>query len=293
MSSQSVDIDSTLETLEAMRRQEERGYIVTDYLSQIPATAALEAPVDAVCRQVMAKWCVDIADFCNYSRDTTCVAMSMLDRFMASDPQMLLDRNLFQLAAMTALYTAVKIHEHEAMDPNLVAQLSRGAHSAQAVEAMEQRMLTAIQWRVNPPTAMSFVKNLLDLVPDCLMDSAQRETVLDLTQLQVDLAVQEYAFSQYPASSIAFASLLNAVESVTTDDMFFRNFESTMSSAVQIELPAMRNIRISLYEAVNGGPDDMDISPCHNSSGSMCEDMKMYAHGSHGSIHTSPRSVSA
>jgi hypothetical protein len=142
-----------------MRRQEENGYASSDYLAQIPpsATSPLDTPVDENCRNVMAKWCNEISDFCKYSRETASIAMSCLDRFMATpDGQtVFLYRSLFQLAAMTALYTAVKIHEHEAMDPALVSCLSRGAYSPEAVEAMEARMLTAIQWRVNPPTALA------------------------------------------------------------------------------------------------------------------------------------------
>jgi hypothetical protein len=209
---------------------------------------------------------------------------------MANDQSVLLDRNLFQLAAMTALYTAVKIHEHEAMDPNLVSTLSRGAHSPQAVEAMEKRMLNAIQWRVNPPTAMSFVRNMLDLVPEHLIDASQRETLMELTQLQVDLALMDYEFGQCPASSIAFASLLNAIDSVTTDGMFYANFESTMSKAILIDLEAIRDIRINLYEAVNF-TELVDMQMASQNSDN--KQMETYGNGSEGGIHSSPRSVSA
>jgi hypothetical protein len=254
-----IDVDATLHTLVVMRRQEETGYAVTDYLSQIPAGTALEAPVDAACRQAMTKWCVEITDFCKYSRETAFIAISCLDRFMCNDKSVLLNRHQFQLAAMTALYTAAKIHEHEAMDPDLVSTLSRGAHSPQAVEAMEYRMLNAIQWRVNPPTAMSFVRKMLDLVPAHLMNAFERETIVELAQLQVDLTLTDYKFCQCSALSIGFASFLNAFENVTTGDIYhYANFETTMSEALPIDLNTIRDIRINLYEAVNG-PEAMDM----------------------------------
>jgi hypothetical protein len=288
-----IDAESTLETIEVMLRQEENGYQVFDYLGQLPASAPLDtpvdAPVDALCRSAMAKWCNDITDFCNYSRETAAIAMSCLDRFMASPDgrSILLDRNLFQLAAMTALYTAVKVHEHEAMDPQLVSSLCRGAHSPEDIEAMESRMLNAIQWRINPPTAMSFLRSMLDLVPEHLIDASQRETVMELTQFQVDLAVCDDEFWQQPASSIAFASLLNAVESVTTDGLFFENFEATMSKATRVNLEGLRDMRIALYEAVNGN-DDMDMQLT-----SSCDDSKSleFGNSSETSFHSSPRAV--
>merc|ERR1719512_691392 len=111
-----------------------------------------------------------------------------------SGQEVLLDRNLYQLAAMTALYSSVKIHEEQAMDPSLVSTLSRGVHSPQAVEAMESKMLTAIKWRVNPPTAMSFVRSMIDLVPDNIMLSSEKETILDIARLQIETTVTEYDF---------------------------------------------------------------------------------------------------
>jgi hypothetical protein len=282
----STDFESTLETMEAMRRQEENAYQVTDYLTSLPTTPLHEAPVDEDCRQVMAKWCNDIADFCNYNRETAAIALNCLDRFMSTPDGrgILLDRNQYQLAAMTALYTAVKIHEHEAMDPTLVSTLSRGAHSAEAVELMESRMLKAIQWRVNPPTASAFVRHMLELVPAHLMDTSAKDTLLELTQFQVELATCDYKFSQAPASRIAFASLMNAVESIATDQVFLTNFEKTMANSLRIDALSTRDIRIALYESVNGNePMEISMAPCPDKNMEICS--------SSGEFNTSPRAV--
>merc|ERR1712232_842236 len=98
-------------------------------------TTALDAPVDSSCRFAMARWCNETADFCNYKRETVAIAINCLDRFMSTPNgrEVLLDRNLYQLAAMTALYSSVKIHEQEAMDPDLMSMLSRGVHTPAAV----------------------------------------------------------------------------------------------------------------------------------------------------------------
>lgn len=285
----SVDVDSTLETIEVMRRQEESAYHVSDYLACLPNVPLHESPVDEDCRQVMAKWCHDIADFCNYSRETAAIALNCLDRFMSSPLgiPILLDRNQYQLAAMTALYTAVKVHEHEAMDPALVSTLSRGAHSAEAVEQMENRMLQAVQWRVNPPTAIAFVRHMLDLVPPHLIDASTRDTVLELTQFQVDLATCDYRFSQAPVSRIAFASLMNAIESITDDDLFISNFETTMASAMRLDMACTRDIRIALYESVNGNePMEITTGPCTDKAMDT-------SYSSTGGFNTSPRAVNA
>jgi hypothetical protein len=82
-----MDSEQTLTTIHAMRRQEDRGYTVDDYLARLPPPTAhdvdgddLVAPVDAACRQVMANWCCEIASFCKYQRETVAVALNILDR---------------------------------------------------------------------------------------------------------------------------------------------------------------------------------------------------------------------
>ncbi|KAL3922904.1 MAG: hypothetical protein SGILL_001954 [Bacillariaceae sp.] len=289
--------EQTLETLQAMKSQEESAYGVSDYLSALPqhVNTALDTPVDASCRMVMAKWCCEIADFCNYKRETVAVAMNCLDRFMSTPvgQDILLDRNLYQLASMTALYSSVKIHEQEAMDPNLVSSLSRGAHSAKAVEEMEFKMLKAIQFRVNPPTAMSFVRSMMDLVPDHMLGPTERETIAEITKFQIELSVNEYDFCQFRASSVGFAALLNSFESLVEDGMFFANFETTMSQAVGIDNHHLRDLRIALYELMNGS-DSVAIQDltAATTSGKMDTSFGQPVNVD-GQYETSPRAVNA
>jgi hypothetical protein len=289
--------EQTLETIQAMRFQEENAYCVSDYLPQRPpVNCALDTPVDASCRFVMAKWCCEIADFCKYKRETVAVAMNCLDRFMASSvgQQILLDRNLYQLACMTALYSSVKIHEQEAMDPILISSLSRGVHSPKAVEEMEAKMLEAIQWRVNPPTAMSFVRCMMDLVPSNTVGAAEREMVTEIAKFQVELTLNEYNFATFRASAIAFASLLNSLESLSNDSTFFANFESTVARSVGIDINSVRLLRIALYELMNGNDtavlqENTVSTPSPTKIDSTCSEPIDVA----GYYTSSPRSVNA
>lgn len=287
--------EQTIETIHAMRQQEERGYSVVDYLSHLSkTTAALDTPVDASCRHVMAKWCNEIADFCDYKKETVEIAMNCLDRFMAtpSGQEILLDRNLYQLAAMTALYSSVKIHEQEAMDPNLVSNLSRGAHSPQAVEAMESKMLAAIQWRVNPPTTMSFVRSMIELVPDELLLSSEKDGIFDVTQFQTQMIVTNYDFCKFDASSIAFACVLNAIESVVDNDISCTNFETTMAKYLLVDNACVRDLRMAIYELLDNSTDAIGLRIRNNSIpvkiASPCAgSVETQANG----IHSSPRTV--
>lgn len=290
-----ASIDETLATIEVMRRQEENGYVVSDYLARLPASVTVEdAPVDAQCRVIMQKWCKDIAQYCGYSTEVVDIAMNCLDRFMgtADGYSILLDRSQYQLAVMTALYTTVKIHCHEAMDPQLVSNLSQGAHSPEAVEAMEVRLLCALQWRLNPPTPSAFVSKILDLVPEHLMNDEERQAVTDLTKFQLELALETYQFSILPASSIAIASLMNAVESVSTDSAFVKDFEPSVCRLTSVDATALRDIRINLYESINGvEPMDMQFTSEMEDTTDIGNETAKFSDTNH-EIGTSPRSVS-
>jgi hypothetical protein len=247
-----MDIEASLSNIEAMLRQEESCYTVPDYLKHLPAHTAFGRPIDAAARFKIAKWCFKIMDICHYNRETAAIAMSCLDRFVCTPDghQVLLDRRQFQLAALTSVYTAVKIHEQQALAPDLVAKFSHGSHTEKNIEAMELRMLQALQWRVNPPTSMEFIRKFLDLIPQDVLDEKSRKVAVELTQYQVDLSVVDYAFCTKKASFIAFASLLNAVESVHNDGMTSSYVESVIAHSANINSHAFQDLRAKLYEAI-------------------------------------------
>jgi hypothetical protein len=227
ISTTSIDTEAIFSTVQAMRRQEETTYWNRESLYQsephgVVANGPIHADaiVDIDCRTKMATWCYQVIDFCKFNRETASIAMNFLDRYMLTESGAAVwaDRKMFQLAAMTCLYTAVKIHEPEAMDPKLVSTLSRGAYSTTQVEAMEVTILNALEWRVNPPTALAFVRQFLELIPVDVVSQSMRETAHDITKFQTELAVTEHDFVTVKASTIAFGSLMNSLESLQLDD---------------------------------------------------------------------------
>jgi hypothetical protein len=227
ISTTSIDTEAILSTVQAMRRQEETTYWNRESLYQSEPDSVFanslmhaNAVVDIDCRSKMATWCYQVIDFWKFNRETASIAMNYLDRYMLTEQGATVwaDRKQFQLAAMTCLYTTVKIHEPEAMDPKLISTLSRGAYSTTEVEAMEVTILSALQWRMNPPTALAFVRQFLELIPVDVVDQSMRETVHDITKFQTELAVTEHNFVTVKASTIAFGSLMNSLESLQLDD---------------------------------------------------------------------------
>lgn len=204
-----LNCEDALASVLAMRQREATDYRCGDY---IPRSKGSSDGIDVVCRRLMADWCMKVVDRCSFARNTASIAMSMLDRYL-NTPQgtdALRNRNTFQLASMTCLYTAIKIHESEALQPKTIVQLSRGMFSVKEIEDMELKVLFAINWRTSPPTAWTFVQHFLAVAPQELEEHHQQ--LLKLAMLQTNLTLMDYAYVTKNASSIAYAALANAVD---------------------------------------------------------------------------------
>lgn len=242
--------------LKVMKRQEENFYTIDDYFRKIPTHSSEDIhPVDAYARQRIAKWCTGVIKAFNCHTEIVEIAMSCLDRFVSTEngKTILLDRSEYQLAALTALYTSVKIHNSTALSPGLMAQLSRHQYNENEIEAMERRMLDAIQWRVNPPTATAFVRAYLDMSPvwKCL-DTYTEDVILELVRCQTNLSIIDFELSTSKASHIAIASLLNATKSVYSDE--FASYESIQhiitTFSYEIDQESLEKLQLKLYEGM-------------------------------------------
>jgi hypothetical protein len=294
-------MEDTLETIAAMRHQEDTGYVTSDWLQleqsephnnlmRINAPLHCEV-VDVDCRDKMTAWCIQVGDFCKFNRNTLEITMSLLDRFMAT-PQAAMtrnDRELYQLACMAAFYTAVKVHEPEAMDPKLVSSLSQGAYSAEDIEAMECKILSALKWRVNPPTSMAFVRELMHLIPEETLDRGICNFAYELTQFQTELAVCNHHLVSVQASTVAYAALMNSLESLGLDDKVIACVGSILSAALHIDRSSLSVAKTqgTLYKSVFQHPVDGPLARKPRAAISSCNKRPKRRL----STHRSPRSV--
>jgi hypothetical protein len=249
------DIASTL----AIMRMQEASYRSDDYLARRPKSVkhprvGFTSPVDAACRFKMVEWCFQIADFCKFSREAVAIGMSYLDRYLSTDSGLraLDDRKFFQLASMTCLYTAIKIHEPEAMQPRILVRLSKGTYTEEEITDMELEILNAIQWRMNPPTSLCFLNNFLALLPENAMSTSDRDTVYELAKFQTELAVHEYSLVTVDASTVAFAAMMNALETVAGAGTLEIMTMLAKVSSIDIQSSFVNESKDKLYQVVGG-----------------------------------------
>lgn len=138
--------------------------------------------------------------------------MNLLDRYLGSYDAPV-DKNLFQLLAMTCLYMSIKLNEYKHLlipgsksSMDTILQLSRGFFTLEEMEKMEFDILQHLGWYVHPPTSQLFVKHFLFFL------SIEHHEIHDVAQFMVELSIMDYFFVSYKPSEVAMASLLNAMD---------------------------------------------------------------------------------
>jgi Cyclin, N-terminal domain len=177
-----------------------------------------------------------IIEYVDLSRETVEISMNLVDRYIATPDggSALRDPNMYQLAALTCMYTAIKIHERAALDLETVSKLSRGTYTPQEIAEMESKILFALQWRLNPPTSLCFVRQLLELIPTDVITDDYRRATYDIAKYLTELAVSEGELVPVKASTIAFGALMNALESTGVDSKLVGRIGHVLSHALCI-----------------------------------------------------------
>jgi len=210
-----ITTDDLVDTINAMKKQEKSGYCTESGLYDQSTTTTKARTIDAECRRLMVAWLKQLSEFCDFSHCTVAIAINILDRFVAKEPQILSSHNAayeFKLVAMTSLYTSIKIHETLALDPIAISKLSKGQFSPQEIEEMEARILSKLDWRVNAPTVMAFAEIYLQI----LLPNEQKATIKKLIRCQLEYTMEDCQFLGIDASEIAFTATFNAIM-VTVD----------------------------------------------------------------------------
>lgn len=186
-------------------------YQVTDYLENGDSSLCSGSVDVAVShRETMVNWCYRVADHCDVDGGIVSVVVNYVDRFTMTRPtEVLHDRIDYKLLFVGAFYTACKIHAEMAIDSVTMAKMCD--FSAQDIEAMEVQLIQALDWKLNPPTPLAFVHELLDLLP---ITDRLRETMVDIAQARIECTVEDYSFVCIKPSTIAYLSIVHALESL-------------------------------------------------------------------------------
>lgn len=256
------DREEQLDILRAMQILESNGYAVCDTeASENAQDLKLHPDSKRVgrWRAKMVDFCYEVADYCMSDRETVAIAMSFLDRFLRTPAglEVCQNQDLFKLAAMTCHYTTIKIHEPPAVPPDVICEMSLGAFSVEQAEDMEFVILQSIDWRVNPPTAMAFLRQFLYLIPTGLMTRTVKESIYEASVEQMEMALRDRHFVKTADSLIAMSTLLNTLKSTTKDHETYVSIWSILLNAADMDSRIILETQRRLQDLVDsGGPTD-------------------------------------
>jgi len=233
----------TVETLYTMMEQDFT-YSCCDYLyddddsnGDIPDeyTATITCKVTSDDRAKIVDWCYSVIDLCQFDRDNVAMAMSIVDRFMSnpcrlssgggnpphfSHQEIMYDRSIYQLLAVSALYITIKINERVIFSSEELAAASRGIYSKEDIEAMERTILDCLSWRVCAPTAFQVGCVILELmIPQVeeanvtVVEVGRRVAIREDLAFQTENNVRDYQLATtLRPSTVAFMAIMKAIE---------------------------------------------------------------------------------
>lgn len=133
-------------------------------------------------RSVIFEWFYKIIDHFLLDRGIVAIAMDYVDRFLLLHPAAeseTMTQKIYQLVAMSALYTAMKLHggndggslgtewklKRKTFCLKSFVKLSRGQFEPKDILAMEIHILKTLSWKVNPVTFTCFLDLYMVLFP--------------------------------------------------------------------------------------------------------------------------------
>ncbi len=172
-----------------------------------------DTQIDDYCREQIVEWSFRVVDYFQIDREVVVLSLSMLDRFLAICK---CDRSTFKLAATTTLHLAVKLlHPCKLGELGILSDLSRGEFDMKDVALMEKHIMESLNWKLHPPTSIAFCNILLDYFfssDGFDMIPTDVEDLYDISSFFTELAVCDYYFVGLTQSTVAVASIINALE---------------------------------------------------------------------------------
>ncbi|KAL7510433.1 hypothetical protein ACHAXN_007338 [Cyclotella atomus] len=170
-------------------------------------------------RHKICDWFYELVDHYNFDREVVGIALHYFDRYIAKRSDGFLVREKYQLAAMSALFLAIKIHgvseDGSSAKIKALSRLCYGHFEGEQVLAAEKDILVALEWFIHPPSMHQVAMAFSQVHPLRYVSPSNNSYVYEAARFQCELAVfLPDLLQKYKPSEIVFAAMLNATEKV-------------------------------------------------------------------------------
>lgn len=231
----------------------ENDYLKCNYFQDLSFTQYLLLDVDIDCRTTMVNWCYETFGCFGFNYNTVEKAISYLDRFLMTDAGfvILADLNKFQLCCISALYMASKIDGNKTMGAQLLSTLSDELYDPHQIEIMEIVILKEIKRKINVPTTDTFFKIFYNIIPESYK---YEEIINKICSIQAKHAITDYACISIKASTIAYCSIMNALECLNIlSHSVVENIRCILGQTIGISItdPTVLLVKKRLFEKID------------------------------------------
>ncbi|NXT96076.1 CCNO protein, partial [Anhinga rufa] len=161
--------------------------------------------VTAEARCKLVSWLISVHRHLGISFEALCLAVNMIDRFLAATP---VASDCLQLLGVTALLIACKQVEVHAPSVRELLTLCRDAFSRRQLRNLECLVLRHLSFELAAPTVSFFLEHFSQLRLEARgADAVEAEDAMSLAGVVAELSLADYAFVEYTPSLIAAGSL--------------------------------------------------------------------------------------
>lgn len=178
----------------------------------------------ALWREKICEWCYEVIDYFDIDRDVVSIALFYFDRYLSFHTP--IAESLFQLVAMTSLYLAVKVHSTRKISVAGIVSLSKGSFREDQILKMEICIIKTLHWHVNPPTPSVYLNVVNPLIDVSAIDTQASYEITEFSRYLLELSVCDGFFTNKKPSSIAYASILVAMEYLSSSTKIKTQFGS-------------------------------------------------------------------
>ena len=252
----------------------------------------------AVWRKMLVEWMYFVVDYTRKNRQAVAAAAYFFDVMMAQD--FVNTREEHQLAAATSLQLSLKAYDSTSIDIKKLVKLGRGLFTENDVVEMESRILNTLQWRLHPPTTCCFLRQYDRLIPSTVSSTARR-MLADVTKLASELIVCEAQYNEFPASVLAYACMLMAMEFIEGVDLpIGQRHCLILNMATVAEIECSSSLVLKVFEELKRSLDESpklqelidSVAATRRMDSKVVRGVKSLARGRQPVRRNSPRNVS-
>lgn len=235
-------------------------------------TTACDGKLDFVeyQREKISSFYFSVIDEKNLDRRIVSIALSYLKSFLARQPDEAPNARFYQLVMITSVYLAIKVHSSNIYKDGRpiifikeVANWSDGVFSTQDISEMETRMLSTLNYKMNPPVPLNFLdilKPVLDA--DLLLIPQVKQHIITISNWLCDVSVVDSYFSGVNPSSVAYAAILVAVDTSSIGTL--KCVESQcLQHDESITLECYERM-VEMYYEMDEGPYEHSVDRCRS-----------------------------